>query len=91
MSSGPITPFPIRGPIMEQDGQTVSSIPARWFNTVQQYLNSLLGSTGIGNGANANLQAPAIGTGAGPANPSLVVAWRQITIGGVTYWMPLCK
>jgi hypothetical protein len=91
MSSGPITPFPIRTPIMEQDGKSVSAIPARWFNSIQQFLNSLLGTTAIGNGANGNIQAPAIGTGSGPLNPNLIAGFRQITINGETWWQPLCK
>ena len=51
---------------------------------------TVLGSqtTGIGNAAAANLQAPAIGTGSGPSSLA-VVAWAQVKIGGSTYWMPL--
>ena len=75
---------------MDKDGQT-TPFWARFFSEVQAKQNSLLGTTGIGNGANASVQAPAIGTGAGPANPALIVAWRQITIGTETYWVPLCK
>ena len=46
------------------------------------------GPQAIGNGADGNIQAPALGTGTGPANPSLVVGW--VPIGGGNYF-PVCQ
>jgi hypothetical protein len=43
---------------------------------------------GIGNGAGANLTAPAHGTGSGPAS-LVAVQWRQVSINAATYWIPL--
>ncbi|MDE1871744.1 MAG: hypothetical protein KGI06_05905 [Candidatus Micrarchaeota archaeon] len=61
----------------------------RWFNTVGQYLNSLLGPLGFGNGGTVTMQTKAIGTGGGPTNPQQPVTYRQISVNGVVYWIPL--
>ena len=51
-----------------------------------------LGNTvGIGNGAAGNVQAPALGTGSGPATPGTVVKWLEVDIGGTKFWIPLCQ
>lgn len=44
---------------------------------------------GVGNGAASTVQAPAIGTGAGPANPLLAVQFAPYYVNGVKYWIPL--
>jgi hypothetical protein len=49
----------------------------------------LSNTSGIGNGANANIQAPSVGTGTGPANPNLVVKWTKVYDGLNTRWVPL--
>jgi hypothetical protein len=49
----------------------------------------LSNTSGIGNGANANIQAPAVGTGTGPANPNLVVKWAKVYDGLNARWVPL--
>ena len=47
-----------------------------------------LGSTtGIGNGAAGNVQAPAKGTGTGPATPGTIVLQVEIDIGGTKFWL----
>jgi len=51
-----------------------------------------LGNTvGVGNGALGNVQAPALGTGSGPATPGTVVKWLEVDIGGTKFWIPLSQ
>ncbi len=52
---------------------------------------SLGNTTGVGNGSAGNIQAPALGTGAGPGTPGTVVNWIEIDISGAKYWVPLCQ
>ncbi len=52
---------------------------------------SLSAATGIGNGANTSVQAPALGTGSGPANPLLVTNFIKATIGITTVWIPVMQ
>jgi hypothetical protein len=87
-------PAPIRTPAVDPNPKADIPTPAiwsRWFNQVQAFVNAFSGSNGVGNGANGNIQAPAVGTGSGPLNPSLVVAWAPVSSNGTKYWMPLCK
>lgn len=46
------------------------------------------GGTALGNGANTNMQAAAIGTGTGPASLT-VSSWLQVSLSGVTRYMPI--
>lgn len=47
-------------------------------------------SVGVGNGVSANVTSPALGTGAGPANPHAVVGWQKVILSdGKTYYTPL--
>lgn len=62
------------------------------FKTQQQALNVQLtsGSVGVGNGSAGNVQAPATGSGKGPAAPQSIVGWKQVTDSdGNTYYVPL--
>jgi hypothetical protein len=49
---------------------------------------TLTNGTGIGNGANTNMQAPLKGTGGGPASAVLVTDWIKIYDGATTKWIP---
>lgn len=57
------------------------------------YLDSLKDpiekAVNVGNGAATAVQAPAVGTGGGPANPLLVKTFVPYMVAGVQYWMPL--
>lgn len=57
------------------------------------YLDSLKDpvekTVNVGNGTATNIQAPAIGSGGGPANPLLVKQFVPYLVNGVQYWMPL--
>jgi len=63
------------------------------------YLQSLTSNTdavpsqtlGFGNGASAAVDAPAKGTGSGPATPGTIVQWLSINVAGTTYWIPLAQ
>lgn len=48
-------------------------------------------TTGIGNGGAANIQAPAKGSGTGPATPTTVVDWLEIDKAGSKFWIPMCQ
>ncbi len=48
----------------------------------------LTNASGIGNGANTNMQAPLKGTGAGPTTATLVTNWIKIYDGTTTKWIP---
>ncbi len=60
---------------------------------METYLDSLKDpiekAIGVGNGAAAAIDAPALGTGTGPANPLLVVQFVPYLVAGVKYWLPL--
>lgn len=66
---------------------------------MSSYLQSLTSSTdavpsqtlGVGNGASAAVNALAKGTGSGPETPNTVVQFLSISVGGVTYWIPLVQ
>jgi hypothetical protein len=47
----------------------------------------ITGPEAIGNGADVNIQAPAQGTGTGPASPGVVIGWIPIGAGG---YVPVC-
>jgi hypothetical protein len=48
----------------------------------------LTNATGIGNGANTNMQSPIVGTGSGPTSAVLVTKWLKIYDGATTKWIP---
>jgi hypothetical protein len=48
-------------------------------------------TTGVGNGAAGNVQAPAKSTGSGPATPGTIVQWLEIDLAGSKYWIPLAQ
>lgn len=90
-----LSPAPIRTPAV--DPQKDAAIPtpsiwARWFNSVQVAINAFSGANGVGNGANGNIQSPAIGTGTGPANPHLVTDFIPFTRqDGTQGWIPFLQ
>lgn len=88
MSSGPVSPL-TSGTVISSQGGKISEQMGRWSNSVCQFLNSLLGTTAMGNGSTVAMQTRSIGTGGGPTNPQQPVSYRQITINGVTYWIAL--
>jgi len=45
--------------------------------------------TGVGNGTGAAVDAPALGTGTGPATPNTVAKFVKYPVNGVIYWIPL--
>ena len=49
---------------------------------------ALTPTTGIGNGANGNIQAPAKGTGTGPATPGTVAGFMKVWQGTTAVWVP---
>ena len=55
-----------------------------------QKLFPLQGANVVGNGAVANVQAPAQGTGKGPSSLT-IVGWKQVIEDGVTYYIPVFK
>ena len=73
-----------------QDGRPADAF-SRWLTRITQLVNGLLGPTGIGNGANGNMQAPSIGTGSGPTNPNLVHHWVEEVdpSTGAIGWRPI--
>ncbi len=60
---------------------------------METYLDSLKDpiekAIGVGNGVETAVTSPALGTGAGPANPQVVVQFVPYLVAGVKYWMPL--
>lgn len=59
------------------------------------YLNSLREADdnvlGVGNDTAANVQAPAKGTGSGPATPGTVVKFLKMDVAGTIYWIPMMQ
>jgi hypothetical protein len=72
-----------------EDKKSGSGVSWPWM----RFFQSLFGGTtiGIGSGAAGAVTAPAIGTGAGPANPGVIVAWVQVSVNGESYWIPLAQ
>ena len=84
-----LQPPPLSQPFLDKD-KNISIVWAQWLTAVQLNLLSGVSNTNVlGNGANANIQAPAIGTGKGPANTGLVKGWLQLTVNGETFWTPI--
>jgi hypothetical protein len=84
-----LQPPPLQQPFLDKNGN-MSIVWQQWLTAIQLNLQSGVSSTtGVGNGANANVQAPALGTGGGPANPNLVKEWLQFTVGGSAFWVPI--
>ena len=64
------------------------------FRTQQQAQNAnflVQSGTHVGNGSAGNVQAPALGTGAGPADSQTIVGFTKVTVNGETYYTPLFK
>lgn len=80
--------FPARTQIVDSKSGVPTSALSQWMTRLQQLINSLTGPTAMGNGAVANVQANAKGTGTGPTSLT-VVQWREEIINGVTYYRPL--
>jgi hypothetical protein len=49
---------------------------------------SLGATTGIGNGANTNIQAPVLGGGTGPTTATLITGWLKAWSGTAVVWIP---
>ena len=93
MSQQPLSPVPLSTPVLA--GSAFTRGWQIWLVAVQAIVAQLqtlalqfAGSLGVGNGAAAPVQAPAVGTGTGPANPLLVAGYAQVTINGMTAWVP---
>jgi hypothetical protein len=88
------------GNILKINGTTVNAVsgsnntlllatsPSMTTPTISGAALYIAQTIGVGNAANANLQAPAHGTGSGPATLT-AVQWQQISINGANYWIPL--
>ena len=87
------TPFFEQVPVSGTNAQRVQRISQAWqlwLTAIQLNLQSgVSNTTGLGNGADANVQAPAVGTGSGPANPNLVKGWLELTVNGAIWYTPL--
>ena len=84
-----LQPPPLSQPFLDKD-KNISIVWQQWLAAVQLNLLSGVSNTNVlGNGANANIQAPAIVTGKGPANPNLVKGWLALSVNGATWYTPL--